>query len=196
MLFCLWQQDEESISHLTPEQQRQLAMIENMPYTIEKEQEDFELKSAEEKERILGTRAAFVVVDRFCYFSSVHDYCNWFSTNTLNTLILTFVHTDLFYLSRLYFHFFIRLYYILFVFNLWSLAVERLNGMPHYLFTRMHYWYAFLQPSVSSYSTHFCHFCNLLVLLNIQVYFGTSRAMYCILIASYQYILLSAFLHQ
>jgi len=76
MLFCLWQQDEESISHLTPEQQRQLAMIENMPYTIEKEQEDFELKSAEEKERILGTRAAFVVVDRFCYFSSVHDYCN------------------------------------------------------------------------------------------------------------------------
>jgi len=30
-------------------------MIENMPYTIEKEQEDFELKSAEEKERILGT---------------------------------------------------------------------------------------------------------------------------------------------
>jgi len=39
---------------LTPEQQRQLAMIENMPYTIEKEQEDFEMKSAEEKERILG----------------------------------------------------------------------------------------------------------------------------------------------
>jgi len=29
-------------------------MIENMPYTIEKEQQDFELKSAEEKERILG----------------------------------------------------------------------------------------------------------------------------------------------
>jgi len=29
-------------------------MIENMPYTIEKEQEDFDLKSAEEKERILG----------------------------------------------------------------------------------------------------------------------------------------------
>jgi len=29
-------------------------MIENMPYTIEKEQEDFELKTAEEKERILG----------------------------------------------------------------------------------------------------------------------------------------------
>jgi len=50
----LWQQDEESISHLTPEQQRQLAMIENMPYTIEKEQEDLELKTAEEKERILG----------------------------------------------------------------------------------------------------------------------------------------------
>jgi len=47
-------QDEESISHLTPEQQRQLAMIENMPYTIEKEPQDFELKSAEEKERILG----------------------------------------------------------------------------------------------------------------------------------------------
>jgi len=39
---------------LTPEQQRQLAMKENMPYTIEKEQEDFEMKSAEEKERILG----------------------------------------------------------------------------------------------------------------------------------------------
>jgi len=53
-LLCVYWQDEESISHLTPEQQRQLAMIENMPYTIEKEQEDFELKNAEEKERILG----------------------------------------------------------------------------------------------------------------------------------------------
>jgi len=52
--MCFMTQDEESISHLTPEQQRQLAMIENMPYTIEKEQEDFEMKSAEEKERILG----------------------------------------------------------------------------------------------------------------------------------------------
>jgi len=36
-------------------------MIENMPYTIEKEQEDFELKSAEEKERILG-RLCFLIV--------------------------------------------------------------------------------------------------------------------------------------
>ena len=32
----------------------QLAMIENMPYTTEKEQDDFDLKSAEEKEKILG----------------------------------------------------------------------------------------------------------------------------------------------
>jgi len=41
-------------------------MIENMPYTIEKEQEDFELKNAEEKERILG-RSCCCVFLTVCY---------------------------------------------------------------------------------------------------------------------------------
>ena len=48
-------QAEEDIE-LTPEQQRQLAMIDSMPLTIEKEitQEEWDLKTPEEKERIIG----------------------------------------------------------------------------------------------------------------------------------------------
>ena len=48
-------QSEDDIE-LTPEQQRQLAMIDNMPLTIEKEitPEEWDLKSPEEKERMIG----------------------------------------------------------------------------------------------------------------------------------------------
>ena len=47
---------QEDNIELTPEQQRQLAMIEGMPLTVEKEitQEEWDLKTPEEKERIIG----------------------------------------------------------------------------------------------------------------------------------------------
>jgi len=46
-------------------------MIENMPYTIEKEQEDLELKSAEEKEQILGRLYCFIIRSQY----SLHPIC-------------------------------------------------------------------------------------------------------------------------
>ena len=54
-VMCLFQQAEDDVE-LTPEQQRQLAMIDNMPLTIEKEitPEEWDLKTPEEKERIIG----------------------------------------------------------------------------------------------------------------------------------------------
>ena len=44
-------------------------MIDNMPYIIEKEQEDFELKSAEEREQILGRLCGFAVSTMCCSFT-------------------------------------------------------------------------------------------------------------------------------
>ena len=49
--FCY--QDEDSIQ-LTPEQQRQLEMIENMPFTVSKENEEHMRQSVEDRDAILG----------------------------------------------------------------------------------------------------------------------------------------------
>ena len=49
-------QDDETPIQLTPEQQKQLALIESMPLTMETEisQEEWAQKTPEEKERIMG----------------------------------------------------------------------------------------------------------------------------------------------
>ena len=51
----MFEQEEERVN-LTPEQQRQLALIESMPLTMETEvtQEQWDLKTPEEKEKIIG----------------------------------------------------------------------------------------------------------------------------------------------
>ena len=58
MVFFLGfsQEGEETGVELTPEQQRQLAMIDSMPYTVECDisSEDWLTKTPEEKERLLG----------------------------------------------------------------------------------------------------------------------------------------------
>ena len=50
-------QDDDGPIQLTPEQQKQLALIESMPLTMETEisQEEWAQKTPEEKERIMGT---------------------------------------------------------------------------------------------------------------------------------------------
>ena len=50
------QQDGDEIVQLTPEQRQQLEMIESMPLLMETEvsQEEWEKKTPEEKERIMG----------------------------------------------------------------------------------------------------------------------------------------------
>ncbi len=52
------QQDDDAAVQLTPEQQKQLALIESMPLTTETEvsQEEWEMKTPEERERIMGER--------------------------------------------------------------------------------------------------------------------------------------------
>ena len=75
-------QDDDGPIQLTPEQQKQLAMIESMPLTMETEisQEEWAQKTPEEKERIMGKfpslcttvlGVTFLLINRQCTIEAV-----------------------------------------------------------------------------------------------------------------------------
>ena len=75
-------QDDDGPIQLTPEQQKQLALIESMPLTMETEisQEEWAQKTPEEKERIMGTFLSelilvyFIFKKRFSFVVSIFLY--------------------------------------------------------------------------------------------------------------------------
>lgn len=56
LIFFRFQEEDAASFELTPEQQKQLAMIDSMPLTMETEitAEEFASKTPEERERFLG----------------------------------------------------------------------------------------------------------------------------------------------
>ena len=59
---------------LTPEQQRQLELIDKMPYTVETEADEGELKSNDDKEKIMGLLTNVSLIS--CCYKLVHSLQN------------------------------------------------------------------------------------------------------------------------